>query len=172
GKVRYVGSSNLAAWQVVEADHLARRDGATRFVAAQNEWSLLHRAGEPELVQACLRYGVGILPYFPLASGLLTGKYRRGEPPPPGTRLASRPERLTDRSFDAIEAVQKFTADRGITLLDVAVGWLAAQPSVASVIAGATRPDQVRANVEASAWQPSEEDLRALDRIVPRRDVA
>src|SRR5205823_603387 len=172
GKVRYVGSSNLAAWQVVEADHLARRDGATRFVAAQNEWSLLHRAGEPELVQACLRYGVGILPYFPLASGLLTGKYRRGEPPPPGTRLASRPERLTDRAFEAIESVEKLAADRGVTLLDVAIGWLAAQPVVASVIAGATSPEQVRTNAEAAAWQPSDEDLRELDRIVPRRDVA
>src|SRR5205085_7910635 len=163
---------NLAAWQVVEADHLAHRGGTTRFVSAQNEWSLLHRGDERQLVPACLRYGVGILPYFPLASGLLTGKYRRGEPPPPGTRLVSRPERLTDRAFDAIEAVEKFTADRGVTVLDVAVGWLAAQPSVASVVVGAARPDQVRANVEASAWQRSGEDVGALGRIVPTREAA
>jgi aryl-alcohol dehydrogenase-like predicted oxidoreductase len=167
GKVRYAGSSNMDGWEVVEAEWTARRDHLSRFVSAQNEWNLLERDVEAELVPACRRYGIGILPYFPLASGLLTGKYRRGERPPDGTRLASRPDRLSAQAFDRVEALEKFAADRGITLLEVAIGWLAAQPVVASVIAGATRPEQVRANVDAAGWQPSDEDLRALDQIVP-----
>lgn len=167
GKVRYAGSSNMSGWQIVEADWTARRDHATRFVSAQNEWNLLKRDVEAEVVPACERYGVGILPYFPLASGLLTGKYRRGEPAPRGTRLASRPERLTDEAFDRVEALEKFAANRGVSLLEVAIGWLVAQPMVASVIAGATGPEQVRANVEAASWRPTEDDLRAIDGIVP-----
>jgi aryl-alcohol dehydrogenase-like predicted oxidoreductase len=165
GKVRYVGSSNRKAWQVVEAEHLARRHGFTRFISAQNHYSLLDRGVEDELAPACVQYGIGILPYFPLAHGLLTGKYRRGHPPPEGTRLEGRPERLTDDAFDQVEALERFGQERGRTLLEVAISGLAAKPAVGSVIAGATSPDQVRANAEAGDWELSEADLEALNRI-------
>jgi aryl-alcohol dehydrogenase-like predicted oxidoreductase len=134
-------------------------------VSAQNQYSLLEREIEAELLPACERLGVGMLPYFPLASGLLTGKYRRGQPPPEGTRLHGREERLTDEVFDRVEAVEAFAEERGLTLLQVAIGGLAAQPAVSSVIAGATKPEQVRANAEAGAWEPSPEDLAALAAI-------
>jgi aryl-alcohol dehydrogenase-like predicted oxidoreductase len=166
GKARYIGSSNYAAWQVTEADWIARTRGQARFVSAQNHYSLLERDAERELVPACLAHGVGLLPYFPLANGLLTGKYRRGEPPPAGTRLADRPDRLDPAAFDVLEALEKYAAERGRSLLDVAIGGLAARPAVASVIAGATRPEQVRANVAAGAWQPAEGDLVALDELL------
>lgn len=167
GKVRYVGSSNLAGWQVVDADWTARTSGLTPFVSAQNEYSLLDRSAEDELVPACEQVGVGLLPYFPLASGLLTGKYRRGEDAPGGTRLASRPERLAAADFDRIEAIGRFADERGLSMLDVAIGGLAAQPAVASVIAGATTPEQVRANVAAGCWQPTADDVAALDEVAP-----
>ncbi len=167
GKVRYIGHSNFAAWQVAEAAWLARTYGWTPFISAQNHYNLVKRDVEAELVPACLKYGLGILPYFPLASGLLTGKYRRGEAAPEGTRLAN-PQvrhRLEQAPWDAIEGLERFAAERGIGILDVAIGGLAAKPAVASVIAGATRPDQVRANVAAAAWQPTAEDLAAIDEI-------
>ena len=169
GKVRYIGSSNLAAWQVSDAEWLSRTHGHERFVSAQNHYSLLDRQVEAELVPACLAYGIGILPYFPLASGLLTGKYHRGEPAPEGTRLAGArfAGQITDERFDAVEALEAFAAERSISLLDVAIGGLAAQPAVGSVIAGATRPDQVKANVTAGRWIPTPEDLAALDAIAP-----
>jgi aryl-alcohol dehydrogenase-like predicted oxidoreductase len=169
GKVRYIGSSNLAAWQVADAEWLSRTNGFERFVSAQNHYSLLDRQVEAELVPACERFGVGVLPYFPLASGLLTGKYRRGEPAPDGTRLANArwAGQLTDERFDVVEALQVFAAERGVSLLDVAIGGLAAQPAVGSVIAGATRPDQVMANVAAGRWVPSADDRAALDAVVP-----
>jgi aryl-alcohol dehydrogenase-like predicted oxidoreductase len=166
GKVRYVGSSNRKAWQVVEAEHVARRGGRTRFISAQNHYSLLERGVEAELAPACVEYGIGILPYFPLAHGLLTGKYRRGQPPPGGTRLEGRTERLTDEVFDRIEALERFGQERGHTLLEVAISGLAAKPAVGSVIAGATTPEQARANAEACEWLPSEEDMSALDAIL------
>jgi aryl-alcohol dehydrogenase-like predicted oxidoreductase len=166
GKVRYVGSSNRKAWQVVEAEHVARREGRTRFISAQNHYSLLERGVEAELAPACVEYGIGILPYFPLAHGLLTGKYRRGQPPPEGTRLEGRPERLTDEVFDRIEALERFGQERGHTLLEVAISGLAAKPAVGSVIAGATTAEQARANAEAGSWIPSEEDMSALDAIL------
>jgi aryl-alcohol dehydrogenase-like predicted oxidoreductase len=165
GIVRYVGSSNLDGWQVVDADWTARGSGTARFISAQNEYSLLNRAAEDELVPACEHVGVGLLPYYPLASGLLTGKYRRGEPAPEGTRLSSRPERLSAADFDVIEDLEAYAAQRGLSLLDVAIGGLAAQPVVASVIAGATSPEQVRANVAAGSWVPTAEDLAALDEV-------
>ena len=168
GKVRYVGSSNLTAWQVAAADWTARTKGFNRFVSAQNHYSLLERDVEKELVPACVRYGVGILPYFPLANGLLTGKYRRGEPAPKGTRLAALPDRLQQSAFDAIEALEKYAAERGRSLLDVAIGGLAAKPAVASVIAGATKPEQVRANAAAGEWVPTDEDMSALDEVLSR----
>ncbi|MDV3223217.1 aldo/keto reductase [Intrasporangium sp.] len=163
GKVRYVGSSNLAGWQVVDADWTARSEGLERFVSAQNEYSLLARGVEEDLVPACEHVGVGLLPYFPLASGLLTGKYRRGEAAPAGTRLESRREVLEGADWDVIEGIEAYAAERGLRLIDVAIGGLAAQPAVASVIAGATRPEQVRDNVTAGSWEPTAEDLAELD---------
>jgi aryl-alcohol dehydrogenase-like predicted oxidoreductase len=165
GKVRYVGHSNLSAAQVEEVDALAQQHGWSRPVSAQNRYSLLRREAEEDLLPVCDRLGLGVLPYFPLASGLLTGKYRRGQPRPEGTRLATRDEVFTDEKFDRIEALEEFAAERAVTLLDVAVGGLAAQPAVASVIAGATKPEQVRANAAAGAWEPSADDLAALSHL-------
>ena len=165
GKVRYIGSSNFDGWQVVDADWVARSAGLERFISAQNKYSLYDRAAEDEIVPACEHIGVGILPYYPLEYGLLSGKYRRGEPAPPGTRLAGRPALLEGADFDRIEALERFATERGLGILDVAIGGLAAQPSVASVIAGATRPEQVVANVAALTWQPTAADLAALDEL-------
>jgi len=159
GKVRYIGSSNLGGWQIADADWTARTRGLSRFISAQNHYSLRERGVEKSVVPACERFGIGILPYFPLANGLLTGKYRRNEPAPEGSRLAALPDRLKQESFDAIEALEKFAAERGRSLLDVAIGGLAAKPAVASVIAGATKPEQVRANVAAGTWKPTPEDM-------------
>lgn len=163
GKVRYVGHSNLEAGQAVEVDALAQERGWARPVSAQNQYSLLRREAEDELLPTCARLGVGVLPYFPLASGLLTGKYRRGEPRPEGTRLATRDEVFSDETFDRLEALERFAGERGGTLLEVAIGGLLAEPAVGSVIAGATKPEQVRANAAAGEWQPSAEDLAALN---------
>jgi aryl-alcohol dehydrogenase-like predicted oxidoreductase len=163
GKVRYIGSSQFAAWQVADADWTARTNGLERFISAQNRYSLLDREIEDELVPACEHLGLGILPFFPLAAGLLTGKYKRGADAPEGTRLASQPERLARADFDRIEALETFAAERDLTLIDVAIGGLAAQPAVASVIAGATTPEQIEQNVAAGLWDPTAADLAALD---------
>jgi aryl-alcohol dehydrogenase-like predicted oxidoreductase len=165
GKVRYLGSSNFTGWQVVDADWTARAAGTARFVSAQNEYSLLERDAEEELVPACEHVGVGLLPFFPLASGLLTGKYRRGEPAPEGTRLAGMADRLAAADWDTIERIEAYAAQRDLRPIDVAIGGLAAQPAVASVIAGATRPEQVVDNVRAGLWEPTAEDLAELDEI-------
>ena len=165
GKVRYIGCSNVAGWQVADAAWTASSAGLAGFISVQNEYSLLDRSIEAEVVPACERFGLGVLPYFPLAQGLLTGKFRRGEPAAPGTRLATRPELLDSADWDVVEALAAFAEERDTGLLDVAIGWLAAQPAVASVIAGATRPEQVPANVAAVEWIPSVEDLAALDAI-------
>lgn len=162
GKVRYLGSSNLSAWQVADADWVARTAGYHRFVSAQNEYSLYNRAAEDELLPACERFGIGVLPYFPLAYGLLTGKYRRGEAAPAGSRLEAQAKRLENADWGRIEALQAFADARDISLLTLAVGGLAAQPAVGSVICGVTRPEQVVANVEAGLWQPSEHDVADL----------
>jgi aryl-alcohol dehydrogenase-like predicted oxidoreductase len=170
GKVRYIGSSNLSGWQISNADWVARTNGLERFISAQNNYSLLDRKAEIEVVPACEHHGLGVLPYFPLASGLLTGKYRRGEAPPAGTRLAAWGGGvIDDPRFDVIEKLQTFAEERSVTLLDVAIGGLAAQPAVGSVIAGATSAEQVRANVAAGAWSPTDDDLRALDEVAPTR---
>jgi aryl-alcohol dehydrogenase-like predicted oxidoreductase len=163
GKVRYIGSSNLAGWQVADAEWTSRTRGLAHFISAQNEYSLLDRTVEAELVPACEHFGVGILPFFPLANGLLTGKYRRGEPAPAGTRLAARSEVLADADFDRIEALQAFADSAGRSLLDVAIGGLAARPAVSSVIAGATTAEQVRANVAAGEWVPSPAEAAQID---------
>ncbi|WP_153397546.1 aldo/keto reductase [Ornithinicoccus halotolerans] len=164
GKVRYVGSSNLAGWQVIDADWTARTSGYTPFVSAQNKYSLADRSIEKELVPACECVGVGILPFFPLEYGLLTGKYRRGQAAPEGSRLAdpSQQQRLERADWDAVEAVASFAHERDLSMLQVAIGGLAAQPAVASVIAGVTSPEQVRSNVEAGQWTPTAEDLAVL----------
>jgi aryl-alcohol dehydrogenase-like predicted oxidoreductase len=163
GTVRYVGHSNLTAAQVEEVDALAREHGWARPVSAQNRYSLLHRDPEDDLLPVCERLGLGVLPYFPLASGLLTGKYKRGAERPQGTRLAERDEVFTDETFDRLEALETFAAERGLSLLDVAIGGLLGRPVVASVIAGATKPEQVQANVAAAEWEPSADDRAALD---------
>jgi aryl-alcohol dehydrogenase-like predicted oxidoreductase len=163
--VRYAGSSNFAAWQVVDADWTARTGGLTAFISAQNHYSLLNRRIEAELVPACEQLGIGILPYYPLEFGLLSGKYKRGEGPPSGTRLDQQRARYDAADFDHIEALEAYASERELTLLQVAIGALAAQPAVGSVIAGATRREQVRLNAAAADWQPSEDDLSALDAI-------
>jgi aryl-alcohol dehydrogenase-like predicted oxidoreductase len=162
GKVRYVGCSNFAGWQVADADWIARSADLTPFISAQNHYSLVEREVEDELIPACEKFGLGVLPFFPLANGLLTGKYHRGEPAPAGTRLVDRPAWLTDERFDQVEALEQYAAERGVSLLDVAIGGLAAMPAVTSVIAGATKPEQVVANVAAGAWAPDADDLAAL----------
>jgi aryl-alcohol dehydrogenase-like predicted oxidoreductase len=167
GKVRYLGHSNLAGWQIARAAHLGKEIGATPFVSAQNEYSLLERNLEAEVVPACETYGLGVLPYFPLANGLLTGKVRRGRPAPEGTRIAARKGYVTDDKLDRVEALVSFAEERKISLLDVAIGGLAAQPAVASVIAGATSAEQVKANAAAGDWEPTADDLAALDELVP-----
>ncbi|HVY11923.1 MAG TPA: aldo/keto reductase [Mycobacteriales bacterium] len=165
GKVRYLGCSNFAAWQLADADWTARSSGHPRFISAQNHYSLIERGVEAELVPACVRYGVGVLPFYPLANGLLTGKYQRGLDAPEGTRLAARRDWLSDDRFDKVEALSAYAEERAASLLDVAIGGLAAQPAVGSVIAGATKPEQVRANVAAGAWVPNEDDLAALNKL-------
>jgi aryl-alcohol dehydrogenase-like predicted oxidoreductase len=159
GKVRFVGSSNFSADQIEQADTLARERGWTRFVSAQNHYSLVERDVERDVLPACERLGIGQLPYFPLASGLLTGKYTRGEEAREG-RLAGR--EIPEERWDRAERVQRYAEERGVPILHVAIGGLLAMPAIASVIAGATKPEQVRANVEAGAWEPSSEDVEGL----------
>jgi len=172
GKVRYLGNSNFTGWQIADAAHVARAAGAVPFISAQNHWSLLERGAEAEVVPAARHFGLGVLPYFPLANGLLTGKVRKGQPPPPGSRLAGRPRYLTESKLERVEALISWAAERGLTVLDVAVGALAAQPGCTSVIAGATSPEQVKANAAAADWIPSAADLAELDQIVPPPAVA
>jgi len=159
GRVRWLGLSNVDAAQV----GAAAASGVT-VVAVQNEYSLLHRDDDAEVLPLCLRHGIGYVPYFPLASGLLTGKYRRGEPAPAGSRLAGR--QIDERDLETVEALERVGAERGRGILELAVGGLASIPGVASVIAGATSPEQVRANAAAGAWHASEADLDAIARAV------
>ena len=165
GKVRYIGNSNFAGWQIADADWIARSQGLIPFVSAQNHYNLIDRGAEQDVIPACVRFGLGQLPYFPLASGLLTGKYQRGVPAPPEGRIAAwhMDSMLSDANFDRVDALQEFADQRGLTLLQVALGGLASRPSVASVIAGATTPEQIDANVAAGLWVPSPEDLRDLE---------
>jgi aryl-alcohol dehydrogenase-like predicted oxidoreductase len=165
GKVRYVGHSNLEPAQIEEVDALAREHGWARPVSAQNRYSLLRREAEEELLPVCERLGLGFLPYFPLASGLLTGKYRRGEERPQGTRLSDREDVFTEETFDQLEALEAYAAHQGVSMLHVAIGGLLAQPAVSSVIAGATKPEQVRANAAAAEWEPSPADVTAVNSL-------
>jgi aryl-alcohol dehydrogenase-like predicted oxidoreductase len=167
GKVRYIGHSNFSGWQLADAAHLAAIGGRTPFVSAQNHWSLLDRAAEVEVVPAARHFGLGVLPYFPLANGLLTGKVRRGQAIPAGSRLASRPGYVTDDKLARVEALIAWAQAHGVTILETAIGALAAQPGCSSVIAGAMNPEQVKANAAASEWIPSEAELAEIDEIVP-----
>ena len=170
GKVRYLGSSNFTGWQIAEAAAVADRRNLTPFVAAQNHYSLVERRVEAEVIGACAHFGIGMLPYFPLAGGLLTGKYQVGEPSPAGARLTSAAdagEFLNDANFAVLARLRRFADERGLSVLDVAIGALAAQPTVASVIAGATSPEQVAANVAAGCYQPTPDDLAIIDRLAP-----
>jgi aryl-alcohol dehydrogenase-like predicted oxidoreductase len=169
GEVLYIGCSNFSGWQLVEAQWTARSFHGTEFVSAQNPYNLLDRRVERDLVPVCVKYGVSLLPYFPLASGFLTGKYRRGEAPPEGTRLAGAGPMaariMNERNWAIVEQLEQFARDRGKTVLDVALAWLAAQPAVDCVIAGATRPEQVEANVRALEWKMSPEEVAEVSRI-------
>ena len=167
GKVRYIGHSNFSGWRLAEAVSAARELGTAPFISAQNHWSLLERAAEAEVVPAAVHFGLGVLPYFPLANGLLTGKVRRGHAPAEGTRLASRAEYITEEKLDRVEALITWADERDLTVLDVAIGALAAQPGCSSVIAGATSPEQVRANAQAVSWIPSADELAEIDKIMP-----
>jgi aryl-alcohol dehydrogenase-like predicted oxidoreductase len=158
GKIRAFGVSNLDAAQLREAAAL----GDPRLAALQNEYSLLERGAERELLPLCREHGIGFVPYFPLARGMLTGKFRRGEPPPGRTRMAARPELLTDAVYDRLEALEAFAAQRGHSVLELAFAGLASQPGVSSVIAGAMSPEQVAANAAAGEWELGSDDLAAL----------
>jgi aryl-alcohol dehydrogenase-like predicted oxidoreductase len=162
GKVRYLGHSNLAGWQLAEAAHVAAAGGYAPFVSAQNQWSLLDREVERELVPAAEHYGVGVLPYFPLANGLLTGKVRRGRELPAGSRIAERSHLVTEQRLDAVEALAAWGDKHDRSLLELAIGGLAALPTCGSVIAGATTAEQVRANAAAGDWEPTAAELDEL----------
>ncbi|TML43931.1 MAG: aldo/keto reductase [Actinobacteria bacterium] len=176
GKVRELGNSNFSAEKIDAANSLSARRGWARFVSAQNQFSLLERRPLRKVIPACERNGMSFLPYFPLASGLLTGKYRRDQAPPEGTRLATLPEDrasrvLSERNFDLVEALTVFAADRDHTILELAFAWLAVQPAMGSIIAGATSPDQVRTNAAAADWKLSGEDLAVIDAILSSADA-
>jgi aryl-alcohol dehydrogenase-like predicted oxidoreductase len=172
GKVRYIGCSNFAAWHLAEALGISRACGLPAYVSAQNEYSLLERTIERELVPACRHFGVGILPCFPLASGFLTGKYRRGAEPPKGTRMALleriATRTLTEANFDLLEKLETFARERGHTLLELAVGWLVSEPQNSSVISGATTPEQVSQNVKAAEWRLDAEEREAVGKLAQR----
>jgi len=167
GKVRYIGHSNRSGWQIAQAEYVARELGTSRFISSQNHYNLLDRRAELEVTPAAEAFGLGVLPYFPLANGLLTGKYSPGHAPE-GSRLShTRTNMVDDADWDQLGKYSAFAKEHGLTEIEVAFSWLAAQPSVASVIAGATKPEQVRQNAEAANWVPTPEDLAALDDIFP-----
>jgi aryl-alcohol dehydrogenase-like predicted oxidoreductase len=166
GKVLYIGSSNLKGWQIAEAAFIAKELGTSHFVSAQNLYSVLERGVEDEVLGACQAFDVGFLPFFPLASGLLTGKFRRNSKPPEGTRLSGRPEILQNVDFDFLEALEAFARDRGMQLLDLAFAYLLYRPQVSSVIAGATSREQIKANVATQSHRLSENDYLELQQLL------
>ena len=172
GKVRYLGNSNFHGWQIADAQWTSKHLNLTRFVTAQNLYNLLDRRLEREIVPACEQYNIGILPYFPLASGLLTGKYRRGVKPEKGTRMATMGQRasaaMSDNNFDVIENLDKFARERKHTLLELAMSWLTSKPYISSVIAGATSPGQVSQNAQAAEWQLTEDEMSQVAEISRR----
>lgn len=172
GRVRYIGCSNFAGWQVVEAQWIARSDHLPLFITAQNQYNLLDRRVERELVPACRKHGLGILPYFPLASGFLTGKYRRGEEPAKDTRLGAQGARaatiLSEPNFETLSRLEAFASERGHSMIELAIGWLASHDYVPTVIAGATRPEQVAQNAAAAAWKLTRDEMAEVDAITKR----
>lgn len=174
GKVRYIGHSNFSGWETADAAWTAKAANLTPFISAQNRYSLLSRDVEAELLPACVHHGVGVLPFFPLESGLLTGKYKRGEKPPEGTRYAAWAGRgavagrfFNDDKFAKAEQLQGLCAKYGHSMLEMAIGWLLSRPAVSSVIAGATRAEQLEQNVKAGTWRPSAEEQRDIDMVTP-----
>ena len=163
GKVRYIGASNFTAAQLEDADKIARDNGWARFISVQNLYSLLETGAEADVLPMCDKLGIGFIPFFPLASGLLTGKYRRNQPAPEGSRLENRP--ISDADYDKVEALENFAQERGRTILELAFAGLASNPQVASVIAGATKPEQVRQNATAVGWQLTSEELADLRKL-------
>ncbi|MEC7660340.1 MAG: aldo/keto reductase [Pseudomonadota bacterium] len=172
GKIRYIGCSNLPSWQVVESQWISKSLGLNRFVSCQDEYNILNRNVEAELIPAMQKYGCGLLPYFPLASGLLTGKYKRTEMPE-GARLTDMPTfanriYLTDENFDIVDNLNKFAHKTGHSILELAFGWMASRPTTASIIAGATKPEQIDANVAAVNWVLSQSEIDEVDKISAR----
>jgi 1-deoxyxylulose-5-phosphate synthase len=166
GKVRYIGHSNLAGWQIADAEYVARLGGHPRFVSAQNEYSLLERGAEEEVLPAVRQYGLGFLPFFPLYNGLLTGKYSREGGPADGRLVTAKPQLLANAPWDVLDAYRAFCDERGISMLTATFAWLLAQPSLTSVIAGASRPEQVTGNAEAAAaWSPSPDEVAEISAI-------
>jgi aryl-alcohol dehydrogenase-like predicted oxidoreductase len=173
GKVRYIGCSNFAGWQIAEAWWVSEQHSLVKMVSAQPEYSMLERAIEKEVLPACRRFGLGILPYYPLAHGLLTGKYRRGQPPPHGTRLAlveaARQRRLTDANFDVVEKLEGYVKGRGHSLVELAFAWLLGHPEISSVIAGASTPAQVEQNAAACEWRLTAAEMAEATAILDTR---
>src|SRR6201989_3158605 len=169
GKVRYIGNSNFPAWRIAEAEFCARAMNGNRFISCQDEYSLVVRDIEKDLLPAAQQYNLGLLPFFPLASGLLTGKYKRGAAPPDDTRFGKAPalkdRYITPRNEEIVEKLQAFAQARGHTMLELAFSWLAARPQVSSVIAGATRVEQVEQNLKAIAWTLSADEMKEIDKI-------
>jgi aryl-alcohol dehydrogenase-like predicted oxidoreductase len=166
GKVRYIGHSNLAGWQIAEAEFVARELGANRFISAQNEYNLLARGAEAEVLPAVRRYGLGFLPFFPLQNGLLTGKFTRDDAPSDSRIMRQRRYIVDDAPWDVLDQYRSFAQERGITMLEATFGWMLAQPALASVIAGATRPEQVRQNAEAGGrWKPTPEEVARISEL-------
>lgn len=170
GKVRYIGHSNRTGWQIAQAEYVARQLGSERFISAQNHYNLIDRRAELEVLPAAREFSLGLLPYFPLANGLLTGKYSKGHAPQ-GSRLTHARQHLVETSdFAQLDRFAAFAAERDLTPIELAFSWLAAQHPVASVIAGATRPEQIRANAEAVRWVPTQDERAELDEIFPAPD--
>jgi|CXWL01.1.fsa_nt_gi aryl-alcohol dehydrogenase-like predicted oxidoreductase len=174
GRVRYIGCSNYTGWQVVESQWVARSEHLTPFISAQNQYNLLDRRIEKDLGAVAEKYGVGVLPYFPLANGFLTGKYRPGQPAPEGTRIAAMGKRaegvLTDKNFEVLTQLEEFAQQRGHAMIDLAIGWLASHSWVSSVIAGATKPEQLEQNVAAGDWKLTPEEMAEVDKITRRTE--
>jgi aryl-alcohol dehydrogenase-like predicted oxidoreductase len=170
GRVRYAGCSNYSVGQLAEAAVVAQREGLPLFVSAQNRYNLLEREIRRDFIPACEKLGIGVLPFYPLASGLLTGKYRAGEPPPQGTRLTSGIHFydgvLANADYATIGKLTEFAAERGHSILELAIGWLASQPAIGSVMTGATRVEQIEANAKAGNWRLTPQEMQAVDELL------
>jgi aryl-alcohol dehydrogenase-like predicted oxidoreductase len=174
GTVRYIGCSNYSGWALVESMWISKTEHLTPFISAQNQYNMLDRSIESELAPACLKYGVGVLPYFPLASGFLTGKYRQDAPLPEGARLSApnspmAARILSDENYEKLTRLEDFAEARGHTMIELAIGWLASKPYVGSVIAGATRPEQVEQNARSADWKLSDEEMKLVDEILEHK---